>query len=123
MHLAEIPGWIEMTLNQEAFDVDPPGGANPIARPPPRREQDILDRFDKNVAAGRAEIAATTDEQFMKPWSLLQKGPSHFHDAPRRRIAILCAQSHDSPPTPLVRLLRLNNLPVPAIYGPSADET
>ncbi len=77
MHLAEIPGWVDATLNQESVDVNPPDG-EPYRTPEVTTRQDILDRFDKNIAAARAAIAATSDEQFMKPWSLLTGGEPIF---------------------------------------------
>ena len=121
MHLAEIPGWVDITVNQDAFDVDPPGG-QPYRTPPASSRQDILDRFDKNVAAGRAAIAATTDEQFMKPWSLLQKGQAIF-TMPRAAVLRSFVLSHTiHHRAHLCVYLRLNNVPVPAMYGPSADE-
>ena len=70
MHLAEIPGWVDVSLNQDSLDVAPVGG-EPYRTPPATSRQAILDRFDQNVVAGRAAIAAASDEQFQKPWSLL----------------------------------------------------
>src|SRR5579864_7016636 len=59
-HLAEIPGWVEMTLKQDSFDVAPVG-KEPYKTPKPTSRQQILDTFDKNVAAAKKAIAATSD--------------------------------------------------------------
>lgn len=121
MHLAEIPGWVDMTLTQDSFDVAPPG-KEPYRTPPVTSRQDILSRFDKNVASARAAIAAASDEQFMKPWSLLNGGKVLF-TIPRAAVLrgfvishVIHHRAH------LCVYLRMHNVPVPALYGPSADD-
>lgn len=121
MHLAEMPAWADKTLNQDSLDVAPPGG-EPYRMPVVTSRQEILDRFDKNVAAARAAIAAATNEQFIKPWSLLKGGQTIF-TLPRIgviRALILNHSIHHR--AHLCVYLRLNDIPVPALYGPSADE-
>ncbi|NUQ62958.1 MAG: DinB family protein [Pirellulales bacterium] len=121
MHLAEIPGWADVVLNHDSLDVAPPGG-EPYRTPPATSHQVILERFNKNVAAGRAAIAAASDEQFMKPWSLLKAGATMF-TLPRVGVLrgfVLSHLIHHR--AHLCVYLRLNGVPVPALYGPSADE-
>src|SRR6185503_5746656 len=72
-HLADIPGWTAFTLNQDALDINPPGG-EPYRTPPATSCKVVLENFDKNVAAAKKAIAATSDADFMKPWSLLSGG-------------------------------------------------
>ena len=121
MHLAEIPGWADMTLNQDSLDVAPVGG-QPYRTPAATSRQAILERFDKNVAAARAAIAAASDEQFMKPWSLLRGGKAVF-TLPRAAVLRSFVLSHNiHHRAHLCVYLRLNDVPVPALYGPSADE-
>jgi uncharacterized damage-inducible protein DinB len=121
MHLAEIPSWAEMALNRDCVDVAPPGG-EPHRSPSATSRQDILDRFDKNVAAARAAIAAASDEQLMKPWSLLKGGETIF-TMPRVAVLRRMVLNHNiHHRAHLCVYLRLNDVPVPALYGPSADE-
>jgi uncharacterized damage-inducible protein DinB len=121
MHLAEIPSWAEMALNRDCVDVAPPGG-EPYRSPSATSRQDILDRFDKNVAAARAAIAAASDEQLMKPWSLLKGGETVF-TMPRVAVLRGFVLNHNiHHRAHLCVYLRLNDVPVPALYGPSADE-
>lgn len=121
MHLAQIPNWADLTLNQDSLDVAPVG-AEPYRTPVAHSRQEILDRFDKNVAAARAAIAAATDEQFMKPWSLLMKGETVF-TMPRAAVLRSFVLNHNiHHRAHLCVYLRLNDVPVPALYGPSADE-
>lgn len=120
-HVAEIPGWIEATLTRPSFDIAPPGG-QPHQSPKLTTRQAILDLFDRNVAAARKVIAAAKDDQMEQPWSLLNAGSPIF-TMPRAVVmrnmvlnhlihhrAILCVY------------LRLNDIPVPGMYGPSGDE-
>ena len=121
-HLAEIPGWVVQTIEKDAIDLAPPGQP-PIEQPPPAgSRQELLDRFDKHVAAARAAIAAATDEHLMKPWSLLSGGATLL-TMPRVAVLRRFVMNHTiHHRAQLGVYLRLNNIPVPSIYGPSADE-
>ena len=78
--------------------------------------------FDKNVKDARAAIAAATDEQLMKPWSLLAGGRTIF-TMPKIAVLRSMVMNHSiHHRAQLGVYLRLNNIPVPSIYGPSADE-
>lgn len=122
MHLAEMPGWVDSTLNQDSFDVSPPGG-EPYRTPAATSVQDILERFDRNVAKARLAIAAASDEQFMKSWSLLNGGQVLL-TMPRAAVLRSFVLSHSiHHRAHLCVYLRLNDVPVPALYGPSADDT
>jgi uncharacterized damage-inducible protein DinB len=84
---------------------------------------EILARFDKNVAAGRAALVAASDEEFFKPWSLLSGGQTVF-TMPRIAVLRSFVLNHSiHHRAHLCVYLRLNNVPVPALYGPSADES
>ena len=120
-HLAEMPGWAAPTINTESMDIAPPG-APPYQPPKFESRKDILDLFDKNVAGARAAIVKASDESLGKPWTLLKGGQTIF-TVPRiavLRSMIMNHQIHHR--AQLGVYLRLNNVPVPATYGPSADE-
>ncbi len=120
-HLAEIPGWVEGTLTQDSWDINPPGG-EPYRTPQFKSHQEMLDVFDKNVAAAKKAIAATSDEAFMKPWSLLSGGET-LMTMPRLAVIRGFVISHTIHHRAyLCCYLRLNDIPVPALYGPSGDE-
>ncbi len=121
VHLAEIPTWASHAIEQDSLDVAPPG-APPYQPPPADSRKEILDLFDKTVAAARAAIAAASDEHLLKPWALLSGGKTIL-TMPRiavLRSFILNHSIHHR--AQLGVYLRLNNVAVPAIYGPSADE-
>ena len=78
--------------------------------------------FDKSVAAGRAAIAGASDEHLLKPWTLLKNGQTIMTlplVAVLRSFVLNHLIHHRAQ---LGVYLRLNDLPVPSIYGPSADE-
>lgn len=120
-HLAEIPGWVVGTLQQDSWDIHPVGG-EPYQSPKAVSRKQLLEIFDKNVAAGRKAIAETTDEAFMKPWSLLSGGKA-LMTMPRIAVIRGFVLNHSIHHRAcLCVYLRLNDVPVPALYGPSGDE-
>ena len=121
-HLAEIPGWVQGTLTTDRFEIAPVGGPR-YQSPALKSRQEILELFDRNVAAARNALEAARDEDMGKMWSLTEGGKPLL-TMPRAAAirgfvlnhlihhrAILCVY------------LRLNNIPVPALYGPSGDES
>jgi uncharacterized damage-inducible protein DinB len=120
-HVAEIPGWVEGTLTQPSWDFAPVGGER-YRSPDYRTQQELLNFFDRNVAAAYKAIAEVRDEDIGHMWSLLEAGKPLI-TMPRGAVirsfilnhlihhrAILCVY------------LRLNDVPVPGMYGPSGDE-
>jgi uncharacterized damage-inducible protein DinB len=120
-HLANIPSWTKNTFAVDELDVAPPGA------PPYRLEQaksraELLDAFDKNVTEARAALEAATDENWQGKWSLLMTGKTIF-TLPRPAVFRGFIMSHSiHHRAQLGVYLRLLDVPVPSIYGPSADE-
>jgi uncharacterized damage-inducible protein DinB len=116
-HLATINGWAEAIIGMDTFDVK-----NAPPNPELKSHDQMLEAFDKSTAAARKAIAGASDDQLMKPWSLLSGGKAIFTQP---RVAVLRgfilnhAIHHRGQ---LGVYLRLNDVPVPSIYGPSADE-
>lgn len=121
MHLAEMPTWAGIVLNQDSLDVDPPGGKHHHSSTPTSR-QEILDLFDKNLVAARAAIAAATDEQFAQSWTLLAGGKVVFTMSRGAVLRSFLFNHNVHHRAHLCVYLRLNDIPVPALYGPSGDE-
>jgi uncharacterized damage-inducible protein DinB len=121
MHLAEIPGWVAATLNHDSFDIAPPGGPA-YKTPAATSRQAILEVFDKNVATGRTAIAATDDAKFAQSWSLLSGGQP-LMTMPRSAVVRNFVLNHSiHHRAHLCVYLRLNDVPVLGLYGPSGDE-
>jgi uncharacterized damage-inducible protein DinB len=118
-HVANVPGWLKESLTQDSLDIAP--GKRP-EDPQLKTRQEILARFDKNVVAGRAALAAANDEEFFKPWALLNNGQTIF-SMPKIAVVRSFVMNHMiHHRAQLGVYLRLNDVPVPSIYGPSADE-
>lgn len=120
-HLANIPAWTPLTLQQDSLDLAPPG-QGPYQTPQGASAKELVTIFDKNVADARAVIAKTSDAEFLKPWTLLAGG-KQLMTMPKIAVLrgfILNHNVHHR--AQLGVYLRLNDVPVPATYGPSADE-
>lgn len=115
-HLAAAPAWILPILEQPGLDLAAPRPAPVTGR------QAILDLFASNVAAARKALAGTTDAGFADQWTL-RAGPALLDARPRmemyRRFGISHIVHHRAQ---LGVYLRLLDIPVPGVYGPSADE-
>jgi uncharacterized damage-inducible protein DinB len=120
-HLAELAGWGAVTINQDSLDFMPPGG-QPFQPTIATSQKQVLEIFDKNRDEARRAIAGASDEHMMKNWSLLRAGQTLMT---MPRVAVLrsfCLNHVIHHRAQLGVYLRLNNIPVPSIYGPSADE-
>jgi uncharacterized damage-inducible protein DinB len=120
-HIANMTNWTVDTMTKDSYDFAPPGAA-PYKEESATSRQDLLEKFDKGAGAARAAIAGGSDEAFGKPWSLLAGGKVLF-TMPRYsciRSFVLNHIIHHR--AQLGVYLRLNDVAVPATYGPSADE-
>lgn len=118
-HVGEIPWWASVTLNEDAYDV-----AGPSARPgyTMTTRAALLQKFDAEVADARKALAATTDAVFMRPWSLKQ-GSQVFFTMPKVAVFRGFVMNHMiHHRAQLGVYLRMNDVPLPSTYGPSADE-
>ncbi len=119
-HLANLPSWAGLTISSDSFDIAPQG--QPVQMPPATSASQLLETFDKNVATARAAIAGASDEDLLKPWSLLSNEKTVL-TLPRIAVLRSFVLNHTiHHRAQLGVYLRLNDLPVPSIYGPSADE-
>jgi uncharacterized damage-inducible protein DinB len=120
-HLANVGSWTAVTVKQERFDMEPPGQTPPRQEPLGSR-QAILALLDNNLAEARDALAAASDEDLLAPWTLMKGGQTLF-TMPRvavLRSFILNHAIHHR--AQLGLYLRLLDVPVPGLYGPSADE-
>jgi len=122
LHIAMMTGWGADTLKNDNFDIAPVDGPA-YQMPTAKNNAELLALFDQNVTALNAALKEADDAAMMKPWSLLNAGTPMF-TMPRvavMRGMILNHLVHHR--GQLTVYLRLNDIPVPAIYGPSADES
>ena len=119
-HLANLASWGTIILTSTAFDL----ATMPRDRTPelPASVAALLATFDGKVAAARAELAPKTDAELMAMWTLKQDGEQVF-TMPRIsafRSFVLNHTIHHR--GQLSVYLRLKDVPLPSIYGPTADE-
>ena len=121
-HVAEMVGWLIPTLQSESFDFAPVG-APPYQPVTAASSAALLELFDKNVKEARAAMAAASDAEWMMNWSL-QAGGQNIFTMPRIAVMRTMIMNHVIHHRgQLTVYLRLNDVPVPALYGPSADES
>jgi uncharacterized damage-inducible protein DinB len=120
--VANMPAWVDIVVNTEELDINPPGG--PKYRPPAwKTRKELLDQFEASLKKGREVLQKTTDDHLLNTkWRMLSGGKPLSEQT--RYVAIrdgvLNHLAHHR--GQLTVYLRLNEAMVPAIYGPSADE-
>jgi uncharacterized damage-inducible protein DinB len=119
-HLAEIVGWVEGVLARDSWDVAPAAG-EPYRSPNFTSTKEILDVFDRNVAAARKAIEGVNDADLGVSWSLLQAGQPIF-TMPRAAVIRGFVMNHLIHHRAILTVyLRLNDIPVPGMYGPGGE--
>lgn len=114
--VATMFGWIAMMVDREHLDLA--AGENPS---PPSTTTDRLALFDRSLSEARRALSSTSDDHLMKPWQL-RMGETVLDEKPRY-IMITDTFSHLAHHRGQLGVyLRLNEQPVPSVYGPTADE-
>lgn len=116
-HVAQLPSWGEVTLASSELDLSGDTRVQPA-----RSRSDLLDTFDTHTAAARNALLGRTDAELMAAWSLRHNGQVLF-TMPKATVWRSFVMNHLIHHRGQLSLyLRLQNVPVPALYGPSADE-
>lgn len=115
-HIGELPQWAAYTINQDQLELTP--ATKPFNA---ATKQELMDTFSANISSARAAIAGANDEHLSKTWTLIYGGKTVLA-MPRAAILRTMVMSH------LIHhrgqlgvYLRLNDIPIPGMYGPSAD--
>ena len=115
-HVAEMPGWATVTITQDSLELTP--GQKPFNA---ATKAELLAAFDKNTSEARAALAGASDEHLHKNWKFIYGGHTIF-DQPRTHVLrdmVLSHMIHHR--GQLSVYLRLLDVPIPGMYGPSAD--
>ncbi len=116
-HVAEIPGWATMTINTEVLEF-----GDDFTPWVPASTQDLLDKIDTVSTEARAALAGATDEAMAVTWTLKWNGQVIVSN-PRHTVLRDFVFSHlVHHRAQLGVYLRLLDIPIPGMYGPSADE-
>ena len=120
-HVAELPSWATNTIRLTTLDLTPATGEGFKAYFAKSRSE-LLETFDKNAAEAREAIAGASDEHLHVIWSLIFKGHTVLQ-MPRVAVLRSVVMNHlIHRRAQLGVYLRLNNIAIPGMYGPSADE-
>jgi uncharacterized damage-inducible protein DinB len=118
-HLAQLvswmPGWIANTLTKAELDIK---SGHQYSM---ETTETLLRGFDKNVADARAAIVASRDADYAVPW-FLKRGDQVLWTAPRSTVVRTHISHLSHHRGQLTVYLRLLDVPIPSIYGPTADE-
>ncbi len=116
-HVAEMTSWVVATINQDKVEMTP--GTPPTTA---TSKAQILQVFDGELGAARAALAGVSDEAMMQPWSLIMGGHTVF-TMPRIAVFRSMVMNHMiHHRAQLGVYLRLLDVPLPGVYGPSADD-
>ena len=118
--VASMPSWIAMAIRQDELDLNPPGGSKYKA-PEWKTPADLVRILDDSSAQARDALLGTSEEHLMTSWRLLVGGHV-VQEAPRHAVIgdVFTHLAHHR--GQLTVYLRLNGVPVPSVYGPTADE-
>lgn len=118
-HIAELQGFPVVIMQEDGLDF-----AEREYKPfEPSSNEELLKFFDEAVAASKAAILATSDEDLKKDWTL-RSGETVFFTLPKIGAVKAMVSGHGIHHRGQLSVyLRLNDIPVPSIYGPSADES
>ena len=116
-HTCELPGWAVYVINQDKLELTP--GQAPFNA---ATKAELIGALDKNVADARAAIAGASDEHLGKTWSFIYAGHTVF-TLPRAVVLRNMVMSHMIHHRGQLSVyLRLNDVAIPGMYGPSADD-
>lgn len=118
-HVADMPNYLSAVMDATSYDVLSGGDMTPKM---PRSRDALLKAFDEKVKNARASLARASDPEMMARWTLKQ-GDKEIFSLPRVASVRSFVMNHlIHHRGQLSVYLRLKGVPVPAIYGPSADE-
>jgi uncharacterized damage-inducible protein DinB len=118
VHVAEMFGWTKETLKSDVLDFS----TMDMTPFEPRTTDELLTFFDDQIANAKAILAETSDETFMTDWTM-RNGETVYFTMPKVAVMRTFVMNHIIHHRGQLSVyLRLNDIPVPSIYGPSADE-
>lgn len=118
IHVATLPSWLTTTMKTDYLDVTAPFPQFPI-----ENRKDVLALFEMSAAEARTTLINAKDEDFGMPWSL-KNGQTVVFTMPKIAVLRSFMMNHlIHHRAQLGMYLRLNDVAVPGLYGPSADES
>jgi uncharacterized damage-inducible protein DinB len=116
-HIAELPGWIAMTLNTTELDF----AKNAYTPLDISTTAGVLEVFEKSLAEGINSLETATEDKLQEPWTL-RNGDTIYSTTPKSDVIRMSISQTIHHRAQLGVYLRLLNIPIPGSYGPSADD-
>jgi uncharacterized damage-inducible protein DinB len=116
-HVADIPSWFDVTLNQDVFEME-----GPYETPKAEDVEGLLEIFDRNIASAREALSQASGEDLMGLWTMKADGEVVLSMPRAAVLRGFCFNHAVHHRAQLGVYFRLLDVPVPSIYGPSADE-
>ena len=118
-HIAFLPTWCEIILNSSEFDF----ATSKFDNSPPASTADIVQFFDEKLAKAIKELESATAENLDSIWTV-RRGEHVMYQLPKKVALRSFTYNHMYHHRGQLSVyLRLLNVPVPGMYGPSADES
>lgn len=121
VHLARLASWVNLIIADDELDVGKLGKSG-FKMPEFESAEKNAAVFDEITSSARAAIAATPDAVFFKPWSLKNNGTTIVTLPKVAALRSLVFNHLIHHRGQMTVYLRLNDVPLPGLYGPSADE-
>ena len=121
VHISRLPTWVNMILEKDELDIGLMMKSG-FKMPEFESAEKSVAVFDKIVADARAALASADDALMMKPWTFKKDGVVVFTIPKVATMRTMVFNHLIHHRAQLTVYLRLNNVPVPGLYGPSADE-
>ena len=119
--VARLPGWAAMMMSRTEIDIAPTSGPQ-FPGYSFETTATLLAEFDKNAAAARAALARAADADFEVPWTLKKAGAAVMTMSRYQMLRFMVLNHLVHHRAQLGVYLRLVDVPVPQMYGPTADE-
>jgi len=117
-HVADVPSWFHLTLMQDVLDFS----VHKFEPFHPTTTEELLAGYDAYVKKGEDAIAAFKDENLMDPWTM-RNGEQVYFTMPKVMVVrSWCLNHWYHHRGQLTVYLRLNNVRLPGLYGPTADD-
>lgn len=117
MHIAELPNWICRCLTTEEYDFGT-GSYNPNI---PKNHAEIMSEYNEQLRKAIQVLGTASDDILAKKWKV-RKGETVIYDMSREEVIRRQLNHIIHHRGQLSVFLRLLNVPVPPVYGPTADE-
>jgi uncharacterized damage-inducible protein DinB len=117
-HVVNLLEWTRMMLDDDSFDL----AANPAPRETLPDRESMLREWDERAERVRARVSALEEQRLMQPWTLMHGAHTVLKQPRAVLLRAMCVNHLIHHRGQLSVYLRLLDVPVPSIYGPSADE-